>query len=87
MIDYYIEEYGKACAQKQKAKDYLRHYINEAREARLFPTLYCPHKHHWLLNSANDWVEIVLKWDEVVEMKKQHLIDYLAQMEPYQDVA
>jgi len=87
MIDYYIEEYGKACAQKQKAKDYLRYYVDEAREARKFPNIYCPHKHHWLLNSANFWVEIVLKWDEIIKTKKQDIINYVARMEPYQDVA
>ena len=87
MLDILIKEYGDACAQKQKAKDNLRHYIQEARDARLFPSIYSPHKHHYLLNSSNDWVDIVLKWEEIVKWKKEILLNHIANMELYKNAA
>ena len=87
MLDRLIKEYGDACAGKQRAKDNLRHYIQEARDARLFPNFYSPHRHHYLLNSSNEWVEIVLRWEEVVKVKRGFLLNYIANMELYKDAA
>ena len=89
MIDYYIEDYGRACAQKQKAKDYLRHQINEAHNRRKCPLLYEDSflNIHWYLNYANDWVAVIQRYDRSIKLKKQDIIDYVAQMEPYEDVA
>ena len=87
MLDRLIKEYGDACAQKQRAKDIFRHRIEEARNTRLYPSIYSPHRHHYLLNSSNEWVEIVLRWEEVVKIKKRFLLDCIANMELYKDAA
>lgn len=87
MLDRLIKEYGDACAQKQRAKDIFRHRIEEARTTRLYPSIYSPHRHHYLLNSSNEWVEIVLRWEEVVKFKKEILLKHIADMELYKDVA
>ena len=87
MLDRLIKEYGDACAQKQRAKDIFRHRIEEARNTRLYPSIYSPHRHHYLLNSSNEWVEVVLRWEEVVKFKKEILLKHIADMELYKDVA
>ena len=89
MLDYYIEEYGKACVQKQWCKERMRKLLNDARDRRLYPSLYGNSVlgSHWYLNHANEWVEIIQKWDALVKSKKQDIVDYVARMEPYQDVA
>jgi len=89
MIDYYIEEYGKACAQKQRCKEQMRQLINEAHNRRKFPLLYEDSflNIHWYLNYANDWVAVIQRYDRSIKLKKQDIIDYVAQMEPYEDVA
>tara|TARA_R110001606_G_C15239784_1_gene636075 strand:- start:217 stop:486 length:270 start_codon:yes stop_codon:yes gene_type:complete len=89
MIDYYIEEYGKACAQKQRCKEQMRQLIKVAHEHRVYPSLYgnSSLNLHWFLNHANEWVEIIQRYDRSIKLKKQDIIDYVARMEPYKDVA
>jgi len=89
MLDRLIKEYGDACAQKQKAKDHMRSHIAQARECRVYPNLhtYSTLKSPYFLNQATSWIELILKWDEIVKWKKENLLQYIADMELYKDAA
>ena len=89
MLDRLIKEYGDACAQKQKAKDHMRSLITEAKERRVYPTLYpgAVLKSPYFLNEATSWIELVLQWDIIVKWKKRNLLQYIADMELYKDAA
>ena len=89
MLDRLIKEYGDACAQKQKAKDHMRSLIIEARDHRIYPNLYeyATLRSPYFLNEATSWIELILEWDTIVKWKKENLIQYVADMEPYKDAA